>query len=183
MGRASFERPSWPPTISPAWGCRSAAPSNSRPRTQKPIRKARFAISTEETRYYLNGSTCTSSRPVRRPCAGGRDRWSSSCAGRDRSHERHRGHAWCDRAAQSGSGGDQAARRCSRSGGCLAQPCENPLRRWRRGAHLEADQRPLPGLCPRHPVRQQPGLGCRSRRTRQGRGPRLDVVLRKRVAR
>ena len=115
------------------------------------IDKTRFAISTEETRYYLMGiflhvaDDAAEGRRDRRPPARPRHR----CQAR-----RRRRHARRDRAAEMRRRAPQAARRARGHGRNLAVADQGPLRPRQRGADQQADRRHLPRLQPRHPDRR-----------------------------
>ena len=75
------------------------------------IDKTRFAISTEETRYYLNGIYLHHAKGAERRCAArGRDRRPQAGAGRDRGAEGLRHAQGRDRTAQGGRRGAPPAR-------------------------------------------------------------------------
>jgi DNA polymerase-3 subunit beta len=126
------------------------------------IEKTRFAISTEETRYYLNGIYLHATKAA--PAAGAArrgDRWPSPGALRDAAARGCRRHAGRHRAAQDGGGGGQAAGR-DETARCRGRAVrhQDPLRRLGRGADLEADRRHLPRLRARHPARQRQDPGA-----------------------
>jgi len=103
------------------------------------IDRTRFAISTEETRYYLNGIFLHATRSKRhRGDARGRDRWPSPRAGRDAGARRRVGHARRDPAAQDRRRAAQADRGDRQPGRDLAVRHARALLVRRRGAELES---------------------------------------------
>ena len=146
------------------------------------IDKTQFAISTEETRYYLNGIYLhTATARQDRDAARGRDRRPPPRAGRN---------CRC-RTAPTGMPGVIVPRKTVGEVQRLIEDGEAEVSielsqakirftHRRRGADLEADRRHLPGLRPRHSGRQRQDARGRQERLR-GRGrPRLDGVERAR---
>ena len=143
--------------------------------------KTHFAISTEETRYYLNG--------IYLHVAGS----GKSATLRAVATDGHR-LAQAELAVPSGAAGmpgmivprktvNEVQRLVEDSEAEIAIEAvigEDPLHARRRGADLQADRRHLPRLCPRHPERQRQGAHGRQEGFR-GRGrPRLHRVERAR---
>ena len=145
------------------------------------IDKTQFAISTEETRYYLNGIYLhVAASGKAQQAARGRDRRASPRAGRARCAEGRRRHAGHHRAAQDRRRGAAPDRGSRRRGRDRTVADQDPLLDRRRGADLEADRRHVPGLRPRHPGRQRQDPDRRQAGFR-GRGrSRLDGVERAR---
>ena len=122
------------------------------------IDRTRFAISTEETRYYLNGIYLHATQEQRG--AGGarrRDRRPSPGAGRD--HRARRARPACraiivprKTVLELRKLVDEARRRTSPD---RARRHQDPLRDRRGVADLEADRRHLPRLRSRHPGQQR----------------------------
>ncbi len=94
------------------------------------IDKTQFAISTEETRYYLNGIYLhTAGHRQSAGAAGGGDRRPSPRPVRSRSPGRRRGHAGGDRAAQDrrrGAAADRRHRRRGRASSCRSRKSASP---------------------------------------------------------
>ena len=111
------------------------------------IDKTRFAISTEETRYYLNGIYLHATESGgQADAAGGRHRRAPAGAGRAAAARRRQGHAGRDRAAQDRGRARQAGRGRRRRSAHRAVAVEDPRLDRARGAHLQADRRHLPRL-------------------------------------
>ncbi len=143
------------------------------------IEKTRFAISTEETRYYLNGiylhAAESGGKPVLRAVATD-------------------GHRLAQvelplPAGAKGMPGVIVPRKTVLELAKLVEdadgevrielsPVEDPRHDRARGADLEADRRHLPRLRARHPARQRQAHGGRQHRLRASRGSRLDAVER-----
>ena len=128
------------------------------------IEKTQFAISTEETRYYLNGIYLhTIDAGGLHRAARGRHRRPPPRPGRDPGADRFGRHARRHRAAQ-GRGGDRQAR-----GGRLRERHHRTVLRQgppdlrRRRADLQAHRRHLPRLPARHPGRERQGSHGRAR--------------------
>ena len=131
------------------------------------IDKTRFAISTEETRYYLNGIFLHATDGGTPYPARGGDRRPPARARDDRSARGRGRHARCDRALRN------ASPRCAsfwtrprarwRS---VAQRVQDPLRFRHRHADLQADRRHLPRLQPRHPDCERSPAQARSAQLR-----------------
>ena len=140
------------------------------------IDRTRFAISTEETRYYLNGiflHVSDEDQPVLKAAAtdGHRLARFTIAAPRGRSRDARR-----DRAAKGRGGAAQAARGSTRRQ-CRDRPVgqQDPLhagRRGRGGADQQADRRHLPRLQPRDPDRQRQAPEARPAQLLRRRGPR-----------
>ena len=91
------------------------------------IEKTRFAISTEETRYYLNGIYLHATETVgQADAARGRDRRAQAGPGRAAASLRRQGHAGGDRAAQDRARARQAGRGRRRRGAHRAVAVEDP---------------------------------------------------------
>ena len=136
------------------------------------IDKTRFAISTEETRYYLNGiflHVSDEAQPVLKAAATDGHRLARVTVPRP---GRRRGHARRDHPAQMRRRAAQAARRGRRHRRGLAVRNQDPLRPRQRDPDLEADRRHLPRLQPRHPDRQRQDAEDRSAQLRGRRRPR-----------
>ena len=140
--------------------------------------KAKFAISTEETRYYLNGVYMhAASAATGRCCAAWRPTataWRNGDAALPGGRGAARGH----RAAQDRGRAPQAARRRRGDDRGLGQRDQGPLRLAGVVADLEADRRHLPRLRARHPDRQRQAARGRCRRVRPGRRPGGDHLVR-----
>ena len=145
------------------------------------IDKTQFAISTEETRYYLNGIYLHAAGSGKsHGAARGRDRRPPAGADRPAAAGRRQRHAGRDRAAQDRDRGAAADRGQRGRGRRRAVVGQDPLLDRRRGADLQADRRHLPGLPARDPERQRQGADGRQEGLR-GRGrSRLDGVERAR---
>ena len=120
------------------------------------IDKTRFAISTEETRYYLNGihlHKAEDQEGIARLRAVATDGHRLSCA--DVAAARGcGGRAGRDRPAQDRGRSAQADRRRRRAGLRRTVRDQDPLRSRRRPAHLQADRRLVPGLRAGNSARQ-----------------------------
>ena len=111
------------------------------------IDKTRFAISTEETRYYLNGIFLHVADDGSAAGAEGRgDRRPPPRARHAAAARRRGGDARRDRAAQMRRRAAQAARRGRRLGRRVAVADQDPLRSRPGDPDLEADRRHLPRL-------------------------------------
>ena len=111
------------------------------------IDKTRFAISTEETRYYLNGIYLHAAESGGKPrAARGRHRRPSARPGRTAASGRRQGHAGRDRAAQDRAGACQAGRGWRGRGARRAVAVEDPRLDRASRAHLQADRRHVPRL-------------------------------------
>ncbi len=143
------------------------------------IDRTQFAISTEETRYYLNGiylhSAGTAKAATLRAVATDGHRLAQiDCRCR-----RERPHARRDRAAQDRRRGAAADRGQRGRGRNRTLAGQDPLHPRQCGADLETDRRHLPGLRPRHPAEQRQGTDRRQEGFR-GRGrSRLEAPPRK----
>ena len=111
------------------------------------IDKTRFAISTEETRYYLNGiylHAAKDAKPkVMRAVATDGHRLARYELELPDGAARH---ARRDRAPQDGGRTAQASGRCRRRDRCVAVRHQDPVRLQRRGTDLQADRRQFPAL-------------------------------------
>ncbi len=148
------------------------------------IDKTQFAISTEETRYYLNG--------IYLHTAGAGKNVLLRAVATD-------GHrlAQVELPAPAGAEGmpgvivprktvgevQRLIEDAERRGRGRAVAGQDPLHPRRRGADLEADRRHLPGLWPRHPARQRQAARSREEGIRAGGRPRLDRLERARPRR
>jgi DNA polymerase-3 subunit beta len=132
------------------------------------IDKTRFAISTEETRYYLNGiylHVTDEAQPLLRAAAtDGHRSPASPCPAR-----RRRGHAGRDHSAQMRRRAPQAARRVDGTVQVSLVGIEDPLRPRQRGPDVQADRRTFPDYSRGHPHRERQAPAHRSARVR-GRG-------------
>ena len=115
------------------------------------IEKTRFAISTEETRYYLMGIFLHVVDDQLRAAATDGHRLARVTIAPP---GRRRGHARRDRPAQSRRGALPAARGARGNGRDLAVADQGPLRPRQRGPHQQADRRHLPRLQPGYPDRR-----------------------------
>ena len=148
------------------------------------IDKTQFAISTEETRYYLNGIYLhVAGAGQGADVARGGDRRPPAGADGARTAEGRRRHAGHHRAAQDrerGAAPDRGQRCRSRDRTVVGQ---DPLHRRRRRPDLEADRRHVSRLRPRHSVGQRQGTGGRQEGIRGGGRSRLHGVERARPRR
>ena len=119
------------------------------------IEKTRFAISSEETRYYLMGIFLHVVDDQLRAAATDGHRLARVTVAAAR---RRRGHARRDRPAQSGHRALPPARRGRGHGRNLALADQGPLRPRQRDPDEQADRRHLPRLQPRHSDRQRQAL-------------------------
>ena len=127
-GRATFDLPCLPADEFPTMGDEGLEHRFTLPagELRKLIDRTRFAISTEETRYYLNGIflPCAGQRR-RTPARRGHGRPPPARARRDRAARGRGGHAAGDRAAQDDRRAAQADRRAGRrrrgQSGCRAR--------------------------------------------------------------
>ena len=116
------------------------------------IDKTRFAISSEETRYYLMGIFLHVADDKLKAAATDGHRLARVTVDAAR---RRRGHARRDHPQEMRRRTAQAARRGRRHGRSLAVADQGPLRARQRGADQQADRRHLPRLQPGHPDRQR----------------------------
>ena len=126
------------------------------------IDRTRFAISTEETRYYLNGiylhAADSDGTKVLRAVATDGHRLARV---EEPLPDGAGGHARRDRAAQDGRRAAQAARRGQRRGRRRAVRHPHPVPRRRHHADQQADRRHLPRIRAGHPARQRQGAARR----------------------
>ena len=138
------------------------------------IDRSRFAISTEETRYYLNGIYLHPGQGRRRrDAARGRHRRAPAGARRDRAAGGRFRHAGRDRAAQDHRRGAQAAGRGGRGRGDRAVGHAHPVHHRHGDADQQADRRHLPRIRARDPARQRQDPSCRQARLRRRGGARV----------
>ena len=145
------------------------------------IDRTQFAISTEETRYYLNGiylHTAGSAKAATlRAVATDGHRLAQIDLPLPQGRRRH---ARRDRAAQDRRRSAAADRGQRGRGRNRTVAGQDPLHHRQCGADLETDRRHLPGLRPRDPAEQRQGTHRRQEGFR-GRGrPRLDDLERTR---
>ena len=114
------------------------------------IEKTRFAISSEETRYYLMGIFLHVVDDQLRAAATDGHRLARVTV---RAARRRRRHARRDRPAQSRGRALPPARGARRHGRDLAVADQDPLRPRQRDPDQQADRRHLPRLQPGHPDR------------------------------
>ena len=140
------------------------------------IDNSQFAISTEETRYYLNGIFFHTVEVRRRDgAARGRDRRPPPGAGRDAGAAGRGRHARRHRAAQGGQRSAEAARGPDPGRRDRDFDRQGALPFRRRRADDQADRRHLPRIRPRHPEPQR-----QARDGREGaRSPRRSIASRR----
>ena len=132
------------------------------------IEKTRFAISTEETRYYLMGIFLhVVDDQLRAAATDGHRLARVTVAARWR-----RRHARRDRPAQSRRRALSPARGARRHGRDLAVADQDSLRPRQRGPHQQADRRHLPRLQPGYPDRERQAAEARSEEFLGRRRPR-----------
>ena len=122
------------------------------------IEKTRFAISSEETRYYLMGIFLHVVDDQLRAAATDGHRLARVTVAQAR---RRRRHARRDRPAQSGDRALSPARGARRHGRDLAVADQGPLRPRQRDPHQQADRRHLPRLQPGDPDRERQAAEAR----------------------
>ena len=156
-GRSRFNLPVLPAGDFPVMSTESAGASYVLPKEDlaRLIDKTRFAVSTEETRYYLNGlylhTVAEQGIPLLRAVATD---GTPAGPGRDPGAGRGGGRPWRHRAAQDRRSGPPPAgrRRRPRRGPGLGP--EDPLPDGRGLPDLQGHRRRLPRLSARHPARQ-----------------------------
>ena len=152
---ATLPREDFPIMASAEYSCNFACPA---PVLRRLFDKAKFAISTEETRYYLNGVYMHAAKgpdgPVLRCVATDGHRLARIDAALPRGR---RGVAGGHRAAQDRGRAAQAARRRRDDHRGLGQRDQGAVRDAGDHADIEGDRRHVPGLRPRDPDRQHAG--------------------------
>ena len=141
---------------------------------KKIIDKTRFAISTEETRYYLNGIFLHVSDDPEPGAEGRSDRRTPAGTLHAAAAGRGGGDARRHHSAQMRGGIAQIARRDRRVGRRIAVADQDPLRPGAGFADLEADRRYFSRLQPRYSNGQRQDPQDRSAQLRRRRRPRLD---------
>ena len=141
------------------------------------IEKTQFAISTEETRYYLNGIYLHTLEVDGQPrcCAPSPPTATASPGSRCRRPQGVGRHAGRDRAAQGRRRDPEARRGRRRDRRDRAVPGQGPPDLRRRRADLQAHRRHLPGLPARHPGRQRQA----ARRSSAAISPRRSTASRR----
>ena len=140
------------------------------------IDKTRFAISSEETRYYLMGIFLHVADEKLKAAATDGHRLARVTVdkpeGADGMPDMIIPKKCVDRTAQ-------AARRGRRHGRSFAVANQGPLRTWQCGADQQADRRHLPRLQPRHPDRERQASEARPKELHGRRRPRRHHRQRK----
>ena len=145
------------------------------------IDKTRFAISTEETRYYLNGiylhAAQSGGKPMLRAVATDGHRLAQVELPLPAGAKDMPGVIVPRKTMDELAKLSRTAQARSR---IELSPSKIRFALGARGAHLEADRRHLPRLRAGHPARQRQDDGGRQRRLRPGRRPRGDALQRQR---